>query len=60
MSTSRVREIPRDSIVEVARQGTAMPAGFTATLTRTELRDLVAYLASLRGAPSGPGGGGGD
>ncbi|MEK6248459.1 MAG: c-type cytochrome, partial [Planctomycetales bacterium] len=41
--------IERDSIENFSKKGTAMPAGFTNTLTRTELRDLVAYLATLKG-----------
>ena len=54
LATGKLREIARDSIEENERNGTAMPAGFTSTLTRIELRDLVAYLANLKGAPALP------
>jgi putative heme-binding domain-containing protein len=36
-----------DTIARRKQVGSAMPAGLTDTLTRAELRDLVAYLASL-------------
>ena len=47
LATGKVREIPADSIEERINNGTAMPSGFTNSLTRKELRDLISYLASL-------------
>ena len=48
LATGKVREIPADSIEERINNGTAMPSGFTNSLTRKELRDLISYLASLK------------
>jgi len=50
LTTGGVEEFRADTIEERVTKGTAMPAGFTNTLTRAELRDLVAYLATLKGA----------
>lgn len=47
LATGNITEIAREAIEEQVSQGTAMPAGFTNTLTRTELCDLIAYLNSL-------------
>ncbi|MDA1052874.1 MAG: c-type cytochrome [Planctomycetota bacterium] len=49
LTTGSIEEFAADAIEERLKKGTAMPAGFTNTLTRTELRDLVAFLSSLRG-----------
>ena len=49
LATGKVREIRADTIEERITKGTAMPAGFTNALTREELRDLIAYLATLKG-----------
>lgn len=48
-ATGEVRALPRVEIAKVEQIGSLMPEGLTATLSREELRDLVAYLASLRG-----------
>ncbi|HUS40322.1 MAG TPA: PVC-type heme-binding CxxCH protein [Pirellulales bacterium] len=49
LATGDAKVVARDSIEDFSKQGTAMPSGFTNTLTRSELRDLVAYLATLKG-----------
>ena len=49
LATGKVREIPIETIEDRVNKGTAMPSGFTNSLTRNELRDLIAYLASLKG-----------
>jgi putative heme-binding domain-containing protein len=49
LATGKVREIPVETIVDRVNKGTAMPSGFTNSLTRKELRDLIAYLAGLKG-----------
>jgi putative heme-binding domain-containing protein len=48
LSTGKVREISTKAIEDRVNKGTAMPAGFTNTLTRKELRNLIAFLASLK------------
>jgi putative heme-binding domain-containing protein len=48
LATGKVREISVDAIEERVNNGTAMPSGFTNSLTRKELRDLISYLASLK------------
>lgn len=50
LATGKVREISVETIEDRVNKGTAMPAGFTNSLTRKELRDLIAYLASLKGS----------
>ena len=50
LATGKVREIPVETIEDRVSKGTAMPSGFTNSLTRNELRDLIAYLASLKGS----------
>jgi len=42
--------IPAGQIAERKNIGTLMPAGLTASLPREELRDMIAYLASLKGS----------
>jgi putative heme-binding domain-containing protein len=37
----------KDAIAKRVQRGSPMPPGLTDTLTRAELRDLIAYLASL-------------
>jgi putative heme-binding domain-containing protein len=49
LATGKVREIPVETIEDRVNKGTAMPSGFTNSLTRNELRDLIAYLAGLKG-----------
>ena len=48
LATGKVREIPSETIEERINKGTAMPSGFTNSLTRKELRNLISYLASLK------------
>jgi quinoprotein glucose dehydrogenase len=48
LATGKVREIPVETIEDRINKGTAMPSGFTNSLTRKELRDLIAYLAGLK------------
>ena len=48
LATGKVREIPSDTIEERINKGTAMPSGFTNSLTRKELRDLISYLGTLK------------
>jgi len=58
--TTKVRDIAANELITVHKStiakrtslGTIMPDGLTAYLTREELRDLVAFLASLKGAPT--------
>ena len=47
LATGKVREIPSETVEERINKGTAMPSGFTNSLTRKEIRDLVSYLNSL-------------
>ena len=49
LANGKVREIPADTIEDLFNKGTAMPSGFTSSLTREEVRDLICYLASLKG-----------
>ncbi|GAG03471.1 unnamed protein product [marine sediment metagenome] len=48
LSTGKILEIPADTVEERAKVGSAMPAGFTHTLTRQELRDLARYLSERK------------
>ena len=48
LATGKIREISVDAIEERVNGGTAMPSGFTNSLTRKELRDIISYLASLK------------
>ena len=43
--------VPKDSIEERKRGPSAMPADVAAKLSKTELRDLIEFLASLKTAP---------
>lgn len=49
MATNKIVTVANESIDRAVKIGTVMPEGLTAFLTRKELRDLVAYLASLKG-----------
>lgn len=49
LATGELLEVATNAIDERVVRGTIMPAGFTTTLTRHELRDLVAFLTSLKG-----------
>ena len=48
-ATGQTQPIAPKDISERKNIGTLMPAGLTSSLEREELRDLIAYLASLRG-----------
>jgi len=48
-ATGEVKAIPRREIANVEQVGSLMPPGLTKGLSREELRDLVAFLASLKG-----------
>lgn len=48
-ATGVVQSIPRVEILKIEKVGTLMPAGLTASLSDDELRDLIAFLASLKG-----------
>ena len=48
-ATGAVREIPRVEISKIQDIGSLMPKGLTNGLSREELRDLIAYLATLKG-----------
>ncbi len=50
LATGKVRAIPTETIEDRVNKGTAMPSGFTNSLTRKELRDLITYLSSLKGS----------
>ena len=49
LGSGREIVVDRDAIEDFDKQGTAMPAGFTRVLSRDQLRDLVAYLVTLKG-----------
>ena len=49
-ASGKTRPISPRQIVQRTNIGTLMPAGLTRSLSREELRDLVAYLASLKGS----------
>ena len=48
LATGKIREIAAVTIEDRVDRGTAMPSGFTNSLTREELRDLIAWLATLK------------
>ena len=50
LATGKILEIPADGITDRLAKTTAMPSGFTNTLTRAELRDLIAFLGTLTGS----------
>ena len=54
LASGDVQEISVETIEDRADKGTAMPSGFTHSLTRQELRDLIAYLAGLKGGGGKP------
>lgn len=47
MATQQVMTLPKASLASRADAGSLMPEGLAASLSRDELRDLIAYLASL-------------
>lgn len=48
-ASGKIQRIPNGQITERNNVGTLMPPGLTNSLREEELRDLIAYLASLRG-----------
>tara|TARA_R110002096_G_scaffold182022_3_gene359784 strand:- start:30 stop:2702 length:2673 start_codon:yes stop_codon:yes gene_type:complete len=48
-ASGEIKLIPRVEISKEQQVGSLMPAGLTNGLSREELRDLIAYLASLKG-----------
>jgi cytochrome c1 len=44
-----VKAIQRAEISKITNAGSLMPQGLTNSLSHDELRDLIAYLASLKG-----------
>jgi putative heme-binding domain-containing protein len=48
-ASGEVRKIPRPEISKLDNIGSLMPPGLTNGLSREELRDLIAYLATLKG-----------
>lgn len=54
MATNKIVKVHNAAIDKTAKIGTIMPEGLTAYLTRNELRDLVAYLSSLKGTLARP------
>jgi putative heme-binding domain-containing protein len=47
MATQQISKLPKAAIQSRTDAGSLMPEGLTASLSREELRDLIAYLASL-------------
>ena len=54
LASGDVQQISVETIEDRADKGTAMPSGFTHSLTRQELRDLIAYLAGLKAGGGKP------
>ena len=49
LATGKIATVQTANIKQRLRNGTVMPPGLTASLTRAELRDLIKYLATLKG-----------
>ena len=47
LASAKIHEIRADTIEAQVGKGTAMPSGFTNTLTREEVRDLIRFLSEL-------------
>ena len=47
LATGKVASVQTKNIQQRTKGGTMMPPGLTASLTRTELRDLIKYLSTL-------------
>ena len=50
LATGKIAPVQIGNIQQRTKGGTVMPPGLTASLTRTELRDLVKYLSTLKTA----------
>ncbi len=48
LATGKIAPIQTANIKQRTRNGTVMPPGLTASLTRAELRDLIKYLSTLK------------
>jgi putative heme-binding domain-containing protein len=48
LATGKIAPVQTANIEQRTRNGTVMPAGLTASLTRAELRDLIKYLSTLK------------
>ena len=54
LASGKIRHIPVETIEDRGNKGTAMPSGFTNSLTRQELRNLITFLAGLKGRDEEP------
>ena len=48
LATGKIASVQTANIKQRTRNGTVMPPGLTASLTRAELRDLIKYLSTLK------------
>ena len=48
LATGKIAPVQIANIRKRIRNGTVMPPGLTASITRTELRDLIKYLSTLK------------
>ena len=48
LATGKIAPLQIANIRKRIRNGTVMPPGLTASITRTELRDLIKYLSTLK------------
>ena len=48
LATGKIAPVQPANIKQRTRNGTVMPPGLTASLTRAELRDLIKYLSTLK------------
>ena len=48
LATGKIAPVRTANIKQRTRNGTVMPPGLTASLTRAELRDLIKYLSTLK------------
>ena len=48
LATGKIAPVQTANIKQRTRNGTVMPPGLTASLTRAELRDLIKYLSTLK------------
>jgi putative heme-binding domain-containing protein len=48
LATGKIAPVQTANIKQRTSNGTVMPPGLTASLTRAELRDLIKYLSTLK------------
>ena len=48
LATGKIAPVQTSNIKQRTLNGTVMPPGLTASLTRAELRDLIKYLSTLK------------